>query len=197
MACRFEMDCHNLVEEFLHLGKLEKKLRACSQAPRDRLVPVPLQSCRSSLRCDADMDQALHEHNFVLKESNSAINSRWFYWFSDCIREDLLDVQAIHACQIGRGKLPTKDQKRLPLLGTKLFFKQILGQFTDPLFSLYRCRARTWKYKLRGDLLTSSASGWGWGKKNVCARPFWGNCPPTPPLRQHFALSEKKVLMLA
>ena len=39
-----------------------------------------------------DMDQALHEHNFVLKESNSAINSRWFYWFSDCIREDLLDV---------------------------------------------------------------------------------------------------------
>ena len=26
--------------------------------------------------CDGDMDQALHEHNFVLKESNSAINSR-------------------------------------------------------------------------------------------------------------------------
>ena len=24
-----------------------------------------------------------------------------------------------------------------------------------------------------------------------------GNCPPTPPLSQHFALSEKKVLMLA
>ena len=31
-------------------------------------------------------------------------------------------VQAIQACQIGRGKLPTKNQKRLSLLGTKLFF---------------------------------------------------------------------------
>ena len=135
------MDCDNLVEEFLHLGKLEKKLRACSQAPRDCLVPELLRA--AGALCDGDMDQALHEHNFVLKESNSAINSRRFYWFSDCIREDLLDVQAIDACQIRGGKLPTKDQKRLPLLGTKLFFKQILGQFTDPLFSLYRCRART------------------------------------------------------
>ena len=33
--------------------------------------------------------------------------------------------------------------------------------------------------------------------------PFWDhftlpeNCPPTPPLNQHFALSEKEVLMLA
>lgn len=27
--------------------------------------------------------------------------------------------------------------------------------------------------------------------------PFLGNCPPTPPLSQHFALNEKKVLMLA
>ena len=26
--------------------------------------------------CDGDVDQALHEHNIVLKESNSAINSR-------------------------------------------------------------------------------------------------------------------------
>ena len=26
---------------------------------------------------------------------------------------------------------------------------------------------------------------------------FLGNCPPTPPLSQHFTLSEKKVLMLA
>ena len=26
---------------------------------------------------------------------------------------------------------------------------------------------------------------------------FLGNCPPTPPLSQHFALSEKQVLMLA
>ena len=26
---------------------------------------------------------------------------------------------------------------------------------------------------------------------------FLGNCPPTPPLNQHFALSEKYVLMLA
>ena len=52
-------------------------------------------------------------------------------------------VQAIHACQIGRGKPPTKNQKRLSLLGTKLFFKQILRLFTDPLFSLYRCRERT------------------------------------------------------
>ena len=33
------MDCNNLVEEFLHLGKLENKIRACSQAPRDGLVP--------------------------------------------------------------------------------------------------------------------------------------------------------------
>ena len=84
------MDCHNLVEEFLHLGKLEKKLRACSQAPRDFLVPDFLRP--AGALCDGDMDQALHEHNFVLKESNGAINSRWFYWFSDCIREDLLDV---------------------------------------------------------------------------------------------------------
>ena len=71
------MDCHNLVEEFLHLGKLgklEKKLRACSQAPRDFLVPDFLRP--AGALCDGDMDQALHEHNFVLKESNSAINSR-------------------------------------------------------------------------------------------------------------------------
>ena len=47
-------------------------------------------------------------------------------------------VQAIHACQIGRGKLPTKNYKRFSLLGTKLFFQQILSLFTDPLFSLYR-----------------------------------------------------------
>ena len=26
---------------------------------------------------------------------------------------------------------------------------------------------------------------------------FLGNCPPTPPLSQHFALREKQVLMLA
>ena len=26
---------------------------------------------------------------------------------------------------------------------------------------------------------------------------FLGNCPPTPPLTQHFALSEKQVIMLA
>ena len=26
---------------------------------------------------------------------------------------------------------------------------------------------------------------------------FWGNCPPTPPLSQHFALSEKQVITLA
>ena len=90
MACRFEMDCHYLVEEFLHLGKLENKIRACSQAPRGGLVPEP-PSPAGALR-DADMYQALHEHNFVVKESNSAINSRWFYGFSDCIREDLLDV---------------------------------------------------------------------------------------------------------
>ena len=52
-------------------------------------------------------------------------------------------VQAIHACHFGRRKLTTKNQKRLSLLGTKLFFKQILSLFTDPLISLYRCRART------------------------------------------------------
>lgn len=77
MACRFEMDCHNLVEEFLHLGKLENKIRACSQALRDGLVPEPLSP--AGALCDGTVSdrygsmQALH---FVLKESNSAINSR-------------------------------------------------------------------------------------------------------------------------
>ena len=89
-------------------------------------------------------------------------------------------VQAIHACQIRRGKLPTKNQKRLSLLGTKLFFKQILSLFTDPLFSLYRCRARTWKYKLGGIYWLQAARGWGGGNENVCARAFLGKLPTYP-----------------
>ena len=36
----------------------------------------------------------------------------------------------------------------------------------------------------------------GLGKKNV-DYTFLGDCPLTPPLRQHFALGDKQVLMLA
>ena len=34
-------------------------------------------------------------------------------------------------------------------------------------------------------------------QREICGFRFLGNCPPTPPLSHHFALSEKKLLMLA
>ena len=42
---------------------------------------------------------------------------------------------------------------------------------------------------LRNDVINANRSLWG-------HYTFLGNCPPTPPLSQHFALSEKQVLML-
>jgi len=56
------MDCDNLVEEFLHLGKLEKKIRACSQAPRDGLVPEPLSP--AGALCDNTVSDR-HESSFT------------------------------------------------------------------------------------------------------------------------------------
>ena len=91
-------------------------------------------------------------------------------------------VQAIHACQIGRGKLPTKNYKRFSLLGTKLFFKQILSLFTDPLFSLYRSSIeQAHENKNRwGGLLTSSGKGVGLGKRKRLCTGLSGKRPTYP-----------------
>ena len=66
MTCRFEMDCHNLVEEFLHLGKLENKIRACSQALRDGLVPEPLSPAVSPAGALSDADTLYSKNQIVL-----------------------------------------------------------------------------------------------------------------------------------
>ena len=93
-------------------------------------------------------------------------------------------VQAIHACQSGRGKLPTKNYKRFSLLGTrrtKLFFKQILSLFTDPLFSLYRSSSTHMKIKTEGGgLLTSSGKGVGLGKRKRLCTGLSGKRPTYP-----------------
>ena len=84
-------------------------------------------------------------------------------------------VQAIHACQIGRGKLPTKNYKRFSLLGTKLFFKQILSLFTDPLFSLYRSSSTHMKIKTEGGgVIDFKRQGGGVGETKTSVQgPFW------------------------
>ena len=47
-------------------------------------------------------------------------------------------------------------------------------------------------------VITGPCSLWNFSEKLLVNDQFrfLGNCPPTPPLSQHFALSEKQVLML-
>ena len=42
-----------------------------------------------------------------------------------------------------------------------------------------------------GGFIDFKRKGVGLGKGNVCGNAFLQNYPPTPPLSQHFALSEK------
>ena len=59
---------------------------------------------------------------------------------------------------VGEARRVTR-QERLRLSGHSLF--------KDPLFSLYRLSRAFIKTKTAGDLLTSNARKWGWGKEEL------------------------------
>ena len=106
-------------------------------------------------------------------------------------------VQAIHACQIRRGKLPTKIKSGSLCSELSSFLSKFLA-CSQTLYFLFTDVELAHENINWGGFIDFKRQGGGVGETKTSVHgPFWGNCPPTPPLRQHFALSEKKVLMLA